>query len=680
MGIDLNNDYEKAKTKINSFKTVAENKKTEIYQKKLKKPLDSFDKKKSDVTKQINELKTDSLGKVNKVKEKVKNQLEQLLDLFKSSLPKSGSKSMSTISKLFLTAAEKTKEQLKDILIDEIISTIDCSEEQSYENKIGQPIYIKVEQIDLFKRLKYSPEDKTTKHYYEKNKTVAGVVPNAFNRALYERLDSLGQSYETQYGMGYVGRSGQQLFDVEYVQFYPETNPTNFGDFFKVTLKQQANSVKTVSEFLVDYYGSIEILNFKTLSTEIMNSLTGAIDFSAGITSDGLREEKKFDLILKRIMGICNDPNKKIDVSGTAKLNDEQYIDDSFFDVSNQELRSIERDINLTINGLVEYESCDGVTLPINVDGTLNVLDEITNHSSPSAQIEALIAGIDKIPEDPNWKNLIPSIGIDINLKSDFDFNLITKLPKLVYRTVLSPKVLFGMMVMIKAVSNPSTTGGSAPTSAPTTASPPTAAPSIDNINSLQSFSKFFKKFTIGFMTRVSEIFIKELFAVVKSNIRELVDIILMDIIKEAKSKQLAMYAAIIYVLLTVGQAIIDYRNCKSVIDEILKLLNLGMSKLNLGLPLFALFGAKFLPGISDTRSFANVIENMQKLGLPTGDAPDGGPNMMNAMLKAQIKGANLEIAENGKVELAIPSLEVITPPFGGPGKTIITKGFGKLY
>ena len=63
---------------------------------------------------------------------------------------------MSTISKLFLTAAEKTKEQLKDILIDEIISTIDCSEEQSYENKIGQPIYIKVEQIDLFKRLKYS--------------------------------------------------------------------------------------------------------------------------------------------------------------------------------------------------------------------------------------------------------------------------------------------------------------------------------------------------------------------------------------------------------------------------------------------------------------------------------------------------------------------------------------------
>jgi hypothetical protein len=665
------------KLKLTLLKPLPKIKRPSFTKKKLKKPLDSFDKKKSDVTKQINELKTDSLGKVNKVKEKVKNQLEQLLDLFKSSLPKSGSKSMSTISKLFLTAAEKTKEQLKDILIDEIISTIDCSEEQSYENKIGQPIYIKVEQIDLFKRLKYSPEDKTTKNYYEKNKTDAGVVPNAFNRALYERLDSLGQSYETQYGMGYVGRSGQQLFDVEYVQFYPETNPTNFGDYFKVTLKQQANSVKTVSEFLVDYYGSIEILNFKSLSTEIMNALTGAIDFSAGITSDGLREEKKFDLILKRIMGICNDPNKKIDVSGTAKLNDEQYIDDSFFDVSNQELRSIERDINLTINGLVEYESCDGVTLPINVEGTLNVLDEITNHSSPSAQIEALIAGIDKIPEDPNWKNLIPSIGIDINLKSDFDFNLITKLPKLVYRTVLSPKVLFGMMVMIKAVSPPSTTGGSAPTTAPAA---PAAAPSMDDVNSLPSFSKFFKKFTIGFMTRVSEIFIKELFAVVKSNIRELVGIILMDIIKESKSKQLAMYSSIIYVLLTVGQAIIDYRNCKSVIDEILKLLNLGMSKLNPGLPLFALFGAKFLPGISDTRSFANVIENLQKLGLPTGDAPDGGPNMMNAMLKAQIKGVNLEIAENGKVELAIPSLEVITPPFGGPGKTIMTKGFGKLY
>jgi hypothetical protein len=46
------------------------------------------------------------------------------------------------------------------------------------------------------------------------------------------------------------------------------------------------------------------------------------------------------------------------------------------------------------------------------------------------------------------------------------------------------------MMVMIKAVSPPSTTGGSAPTTAPAAA--PAAAPSMDDVNSLPSFSKFF--------------------------------------------------------------------------------------------------------------------------------------------------------------------------------------------
>ena len=65
------------------------------------------------------------------------------------------------------------------------------------------------------------------------------------------------------------------------------------------------------------------------LSADIMNALTGVFDFSLNISTDQLREEKKFDLILKRIMGVCSDPNKKIDVGGTAKLSDQDLIDDS---------------------------------------------------------------------------------------------------------------------------------------------------------------------------------------------------------------------------------------------------------------------------------------------------------------------------------------------------------------
>lgn len=662
MGLDLNNDYDKAKTKISAYQTTVENKKNDLRQKK-EKAKTSLDKKKSDVIKQLNELDKGTNNLKNQVKNEIKNQLEQLLDLFKQTLPPKGGGALSTISGFFLQAAEKTKEQVKGLLVEEIISTIGCSEEQSYEDKLNQPIYIKVSQIDLFKRLKFSPDDDDAKYYYENESTTPGAIPSSTNRILYERLQNLGQSYQTQFSSGYKGASGQDLFDVEYVQFYPAVNPTNFGDYLKVTLKPQLNSATSVSDFLTDYYGSIDVLQFDVLSAELMNALTGVFDFSMKISSDEMREQKKFDLILKRIMGVCTDPTKKIDVGGTAKLSDEDNIDDSFFEVSNQELRSIENDINNRLAGVVEFEDCGNLQLPVNVLGTRQILDEVITKKGESGKVDRVQQAIDEIANDPNWKNLVPKLGIDLNIKASLDTSLITQLPKIVFKTILSPKVMLGFLVMVKGISSQFST-------------------QLDSLfDDLENFMKTFRKFTVNFMRKIMAIYVKELFDIVKKNVKLLVEKILNDIIKEAKNKQLQMYSSIVYALLVLGQAFVDYRNCKSVIDEILKLLNLALSKGGSGLPLFALAGSKLLGGVSDTRSFANAIEGIQSAGLPTGDAPDGGPNMMNMAFMAMIKGQNKEQAENGKTEIFIPPLTVIVPPFGaGPGITKVAKGYGKSY
>ena len=662
MGLDLNNDYDKAKTKISAYQTTVENKKNDLRQKK-EKAKTSLDKKKSDVIKQLNELDKGTNNLKNQVKNEIKNQLEQLLDLFKQTLPPKGGGALSTISGFFLQAAEKTKEQVKGLLVEEIISTIGCSEEQSYEDKLNQPIYIKVSQIDLFKRLKFSPEDDDAKYYYENESTTPGAIPSSTNRILYERLQNLGQSYQTQFSSGYKGASGQDLFDIEYVQFYPAVNPTNFGDYLKVTLKPQLNSATSVSDFLTDYYGSIDVLQFDVLSAELMNALTGVFDFSMKISSDEMREQKKFDLILKRIMGVCTDPTKKIDVSGTAKLSDEDNIDDSFFEVSNQELRSIENDINNRLAGVVEFEDCGNLQLPVNVLGTRQILDEVITKKGESGKVDRVQQAIDEIANDPNWKNLVPKLGIDLNIKASLDTSLITQLPKIVFKTILSPKVMLGFLGMVKGISSQFST-------------------QLDSLfDDLENFMKTFRKFTVNFMRKIMAIYVKELFDIVKKNVKLLVEKILNDIIKEAKNKQLQMYSSIVYALLVLGQAFVDYRNCKSVIDEILKLLNLALSKGGSGLPLFVLAGSKLLGGVSDTRSFANTIEGIQAAGLPTGDAPDGGPNMMNMAFMAMIKGQNKEQAENGKTEIFIPPLTVVVPPFGaGPGITKIAKGYGKSY
>ena len=665
MGLDLQNDYDKAKSKISAFKTTVETKKNES-QEFRQKASTSVDKKKSDVVKQISELenktKEFSAQKKNEIKSEVKNQLEQMMDLLKETFSSTGSTALTFVKRYFLEAAENTKPQIKTILTEEIINTLGCSEEQSYEDKINQDIYIKVSQIDLFKRLVFSPEDETAKYYYETKNTSPGSIPFSLNRELYKRLQNIGQSYETDYGSKYYGASGQQLFDIEYVQFYPSTNPTNFGDFYKITLSQQPNNTNTVSNFLFDYYESIDILGLNSIFREMLNQLFGGLDFELGISTDKLREEKKFDLILKRIMGICSDPNKKIDVSGNAKLNDQDLIDDSFFEVSNQELRRIENEINNIVTGLVEFDSCEGVKLPINTAAMFSSLDQVITENNPSRQIDLIESALDELSNDPNWGNLVPGIGIDLNIKADVDLKVINNMAKIVYRTVLSPKVMLGFLIMVKALNN-------------------NLAQNLDNsFDDLNGFMKTFRNFNVNFMRRIFSIYVEELFKIIKRDIKRLVDTIIREIVKEAKNKQLSMYSSILYALLILGQALIDFRNCKSVIDEILKLLNLGLNQIDISLPTFALASSRLLSGVSNIRAFTNVVENLQKAGLPTGDLPDGSPNQMNRSFKNIIDGMNKEQFDNGKTEIYIPPLKVIVPGLAGPGTTTPTKGYGKSF
>ena len=73
-------------------------------------------------------------------------------------------------------------------------------------------------------------------------------------------------------------------------------------------------------------------------------------------------------------------------------------------------------------------------------------------------------------------------------------------------------------------------------------------------------------------------LFVETLFKIVKKNIKLLVETILLEIVRESKIKKLRMYSTIIYILLQASQAFVDFRNCRSVIDEILKLLNFKYS------------------------------------------------------------------------------------------------------
>jgi hypothetical protein len=666
MALDLKKSYSDASEDISAIKTVKDTSKQDKKLKKNKVKDTNTDKKNS--KKQITsdgESKS-VIDKYKDIKSSNESPIEKLLNIFtqtddgqsadesedqngkKKQRPKA-KKSLERLSTIFLTAGVRTKEKIINILINEIIYTIGCAQNQSYSNVsiTNTPIYIKIKNIDFFNILKYSPSDEFTKYSYEELVTQNGVIPYSMNRQLFTRLTNPA-SFSQQYGNSYKGASGNEIFDIQYELVQNE-------QYFKIILKSQPNNQDTISAFLNDYYKSVDIFNIDNLLNNVLSKLFNAADFTNKTPQEELTVTEKFFSIIKRLMGVCSDPSQKIEVSGNAKVSDNDLINEDFFSVSDNELKSIEEKVNNIQNGIVTFDGCDSIPLPVNVVGVDKLMGQVINENKSEKKVQLFLSGLNGLSKDPNWNNSVDPLGLNI---LDFIFKeLIVDLPSVLLKTILSPKFMLGFMVMFKAIK---TVGLNTLT---------------EYYDGLLDFLKKFKKIIFRISKEIVSIFIEELFNEIKKNIKLLVEDILLDIIGEQGKKYYDMYANIVYALLQVSQAFVDFKNCKSVIDEILKLLNLGVKSLNIGLPQFVLAGASQLGGISNTRAFAATIKNLQKAGLPTGDNADGSPNLMNIALKAMIEGTNSEMAKNGKTEVFIPPL-TITPA----GITLPSKGVGKSY
>jgi len=176
----------------------------------------------------------------------------------------------------------------------------------------------------------------------------------------------------------------------------------------------------------------------------------------------------------------------------------------------------------------------------------------------------------------------------------------------------------------------------------------------------------------------VGAIFVEELFNLIKADILQLIQGVIKDIVKEKAKKKLIMILKLIALLMMIAQIISDYRQCKSLVDEILAILSLislpggvGLPGGNIPLPL--LLTSQFLDGYSESRAFLGTVQELQGLGVPTGLLPDGSANLDLLSKFSQMKAMAFEEAENGKVEIAIGPLAV-SPAF----ITIPDKSYGK--
>jgi len=182
-------------------------------------------------------------------------------------------------------------------------------------------------------------------------------------------------------------------------------------------------------------------------------------------------------------------------------------------------------------------------------------------------------------------------------------------------------------------------------------------------VESMMDFTKKYKSFFIGMVSRIGALFVRELFKILKREIINLLKSIAKDLVKEDILKKYTAILTLVASLIKIVQLVRDWRQCKSVLDQLLGLLkipSLGLSNQKVPIPL--LFFAPTLDGYSVERGYINYINELQKIGYPTGPLPDGRTNISLIKDYCLLKGQGNELWQNAKTEFVIPPL---AHPFG---------------
>ena len=290
---------------------------------------------------------------------------------------------------------------------------------------------------------------------------------------------------------------------------------------------------------------------------------------------------------------------------------------------------------------------CNNIDVPINADAIIDALENL--RFIPDSD---LVDAADRITESLVENANLEGVGFKADVKASIDTNFIKLIIQGLVTAILSPKILLPIYIMLEAIGRPL----------------------LARINSWVDFTKQFSRFVINFVSKVGAIFVEELFLLIKKDLLNLIRSVILDLQKEKNRKKLRTILRLIQILTLLAQLVSDFRKCKSVIDEILALLKVALTGFGGEVPLPLLAAARLLDGYSETRAFISTIEELQKLGIPTGDLPDGSPNVGVLSFLGQMKAMADENAENGKSQIFIPPLAV------AGFATQAASGFGKSF
>jgi hypothetical protein len=267
-----------------------------------------------------------------------------LLDILKSLVGSVGLKDL--IGNLFTEFINNVEPQLKNLLKKQMIQYNSSDPLPNNFKSTGSGIIIPLKKIDIYGKLKTSPNSEVGKLLYNNSK------PN-FDSIVYNAIKN--GSTET-----YLG-----FLEVRY-------DSSTDG----VILKSSSTaSSKTIGNWYNDYIDDTSIIHKKEFMTNVMNSIYGTTTNIQKKSIDEVFKELQVDKTLENLID----------------------NDDDSFDLSQKDIDDLLQKSKEMVEGVVYYDmGCGLISASLPMSGMTNVINQISNSNDPYAVGNAVDATVDQ--------------------------------------------------------------------------------------------------------------------------------------------------------------------------------------------------------------------------------------------------------------------------------------------
>lgn len=496
------------------------------------------------------------------------------------------------LKSITLSAIDYSLRKSQSIIMDNVTKTFFSGDGICGTNKLIPltSIQLKPSEFDFMNALTISPESNSGKIIYEDNED-SGLVK--MNTLLYDTF-SQNNSFELKDNVN-------PLFNMSWSDVNQE-----------YTFSNLTGSTTNIETFLLSYYSNIEHLDISGVTkTAILMVLQG----------DGT-ESKLFDKsindlnrLLNKVFATCGNPNTGFNQTPNNQFNENDTDIESYFDFDDIEGIDID-DETARYNKVLRFKDCNNYMIQTNPDNIEDFVYMSNNKNLNDVVNDILYHTAGEVYEKANQSQ--PLDNFHISLINKF----ILSLPRALIASVLSPKYILPISMVLKLVNN-------------ATKNIKVIMKELSNL-----FNLIIKEIFWNFITEFWRLVKKELIVLLAKTAKR--------ILKNKTKKYYLIVSSLIALLTKIVNLNID--NCNDLYGTISKTIDMSLSggSGGIGIPPLLLSLSDMKAGYSADRAFIDIIQRIQSTGTETG-LLYGDSNKLLDIIKSLLDGIDYEQTKNGK-------------------------------